>query len=349
MGALRTAQGETKMPDATTQPNDDFLAKIVMQGGMVRTDTNGKSGPELARLQVIQEERKKDAENLVREFLEQVSFDPYYKATLTQWYDDTDGTLMEKYPDQPGLVERMRKVLQGDTSDIVAAIKTRIAQIDELIQLQLDEVLHEPAFQALEASWRGLHYLVDKSETGTHLKIRLLNASKSDIVKDIEGAVEFDQSALFKQIYEEEYGTYGGNPFSVLIGDYDFGRDPQDMATLAGISGGAAAAHAPFIAAASPELFDWSSFSELNKPRDLSKTFETAELIKWRSFRDSEDSRYVTLPLPRVMARYPYGPKSKPVEGLNYNEKLSGSEGDHSNYLWGNPAYALGARITDAF
>jgi len=337
------------MPDATTQPNDDFLAKIVMQGGMVRTDTNGKSGPELARLQVIQEERKKDAENLVREFLEQVSFDPYYKATLTQWYDDTDGTLMEKYPDQPGLVERMRKVLQGDTSDIVAAIKTRIAQIDELIQLQLDEVLHEPAFQALEASWRGLHYLVDKSETGTHLKIRLLNASKSDIVKDIEGAVEFDQSALFKQIYEEEYGTYGGNPFSVLIGDYDFGRDPEDIATLTGISGVAAAAHAPFIAAASPELFDWSSFTEMNTPRDLAKIFETAELIKWRSFREGEDSRYVTLTLPRVMMRYPYGPKTKPVDGLNYTEQLSGKVSEHENYLWGNPAYALGARITDAF
>ena len=337
------------MPDATTQPNDDFLAKIVMQGGMVRTDTNGKSGPELARLQVIQEERKKDAENLVREFLEQVSFDPYYKATLTQWYDDTDGTLMEKYPDQPGLVERMRKVLQGDTSDIVAAIKTRIAQIDELIQLQLDEVLHEPAFQALEASWRGLHYLVDKSETGTHLKIRLLNASKADIVKDIESAVEFDQSALFKQIYEEEYGTYGGNPFSVLIGDYDFGRDPEDIATLTGISGVAAAAHAPFIAAASPELFDWSSFTEMNTPRDLAKIFETAELIKWRSFREGEDSRYVTLTLPRVMMRYPYGPKTKPVDGLNYTEQLSGKVSEHENYLWGNPAYALGARITDAF
>lgn len=337
------------MPDTTTQPNDDFLAKIVVQSGMVRTDTGGKSGDELARLQTIQEERKKDAANLVREFLEQVSFDPYYKATLGSWYTDPDTTLAEKYPDQPGLAERIRKVLQGDTSDIIAAIKTRIAQIDELLQLQLDQVLHDPAFQALEASWRGLHYLVDKSETGTHLKIRLLNASKADLVKDIESAVEFDQSALFKQIYEEEYGTYGGNPFSVLIGDYDFGRDPQDIATLTGISGVAAAAHAPFIAAASPELFDWSSFPEMNKPRDLAKIFETAELIKWRSFRDSEDSRYVTLTLPRVMMRYPYGPKSKPVEGLNYTEQLNGKEGDHAKYLWGNPAYALGARITDAF
>jgi len=337
------------MPDATSQSNDDFFAKIVVQSGMVRTDTSPKSDAERERVQVIEQARRKEAESLIREFLAQVSFDPYYKGTLSAWYDDTDATLAEKFPDQPALTDRVRKVLQGDTSDIVAAIKTRIAQIDELLQLQLDQILHQADFQALEASWRGLHYLVDKSETGTHLKIRVLNATKNDLVKDIESAVEFDQSALFKQIYEEEYGTYGGNPFSVLIGDYAFGRDPQDVATLAGISGVAAAAHAPFISAASPELFDWSSFTEMNKPRDLAKTFETAELIKWRSFRESEDSRYVTLTLPRVMARYPYGPKTKPVDGLNYTEKLSGKESDHDNYLWGNPAYALGARITDAF
>ncbi len=337
------------MADTPPESNDQYLSNIVAQGGMVRVDTTGKSGAELARLQQIEQERKKDAENLIREFLEQVSFDPYYRATLAKWYDDTDSTLTEKYPDQPGLAERIRKVLEGDTTDIVAAIKTRIAQIDELLQIQLDKILHTPEFQALEASWRGLHYLVDKSETGTHLKIRVLNATKADLVKDIESAIEFDQSALFKQIYEEEYGTYGGNPFSVLIGDYSFGRDPQDVATLAGISGVAAAAHAPFIAAASPDLFDWKSFTELNKPRDLAKTFETAELIKWRSFRESEDSRYVTLTLPRIMMRYPYGPRTKPVDGLNYTEQLNGSEQDHENYLWGNPAYALGARITDAF
>ncbi|MFT4113340.1 type VI secretion system contractile sheath large subunit [Silvibacterium sp.] len=337
------------MPEPTAEPNSDFLSNVVVQGGMVRVDTEGKSGPELERLKAIQEERTKDAENLVREFLEQVSFDPYYKAALSSWYEDPEAALAERYPDQPGLAARIRKVLEGDTTDIVIAIKTRIAQIDELLQMQLDRVLHNPDFQKLEASWRGLHYLVDKSETGTHLKIRLLNASKADLVKDIESAVEFDQSALFKQIYEAEYGTYGGNPFSVLIGDYDFGRDPQDVATLAGISGVAAAAHAPFIAAASPELFDWKSYTELSTPRDLAKIFETAEMIKWRSFRESEDSRYVTLTLPRVMMRYPYGPKTKPVDGLNYTERLDGRAESHDSYLWGNPAYALGARITDAF
>lgn len=336
------------MPD-TVENNDGFLAKIVAQSGMVRTDTNGKSGDELKRMQALQEERTRDAQNLIKEFLEQVSFDPYYKATLKTWYEKPDDTLAEKFPGQPALTEKMRKVLEGDTSDVVAAIKMRIAQIDELIQIQLDKVLHDPDFQALEASWRGLHYLVDKSETGTHLKIRVLNISRSELVKDIESAVEFDQSALFKKVYEEEYGTYGGNPFSVLIGDYAFGRDPQDVATLTGISGIAAAAHAPFIAAASPDLFDWASFTEMNKPRDLAKTFESSELIKWRAFRDSEDSRYVTLTLPRIMARYPYGPKTKPIDGLNYTERLTGGDEDHDNFLWGNPAYAMGARITDAF
>jgi type VI secretion system protein ImpC len=306
------------------------------------------------------------AQGLVEEFLKQVKGDAYYQATVQEWYQATDDTLAKKYPDQPTLQERLKMTLvpaganladvvapKGDTSDdttyVVAAIQTRIAQIDELLQTQLDLILHHKDFQALEASWRGLHYLVDKSETGTHLKIRLLNASKTDLVKDIESAVEFDQSALFKQIYEAEYGTYGGNPFSVLIGDYAFGRDPQDVATLSGIAGVAAAAHAPFIAAASAALFDWEGFSDLNKPRDLAKIFETAELIKWRSFRDGEDSRYVTLTLPRIMMRYPYGPKTKPVDGLNYTEVLDGSDTDHENYLWGNPAYALGARITDAF
>jgi type VI secretion system protein ImpC len=306
------------------------------------------------------------AKGLVEEFLKQVKGDAYYQATVQEWYQNTDDTLEKKYPEQPILRDRLKQTLvpaganlsdivapQGDTSDdttyVVAAIQTRIAQIDEILQTQLDLILHHKAFQALEASWRGLHYLVDKSETGTHLKIRLLNASKTELVKDIESAVEFDQSALFKQIYEAEYGTYGGNPFSVLIGDYAFGRDPQDVATLSGIAGVAAAAHAPFIAAASAALFDWEGFSDMNKPRDLAKIFETAELIKWRSFRDGEDSRYVTLTLPRIMMRYPYGPKTKPVDGLNYTEVLDGSDADHENYLWGNPAYALGARITDAF
>ncbi|CAO3403158.1 type VI secretion system contractile sheath large subunit [Azospirillum sp. 11R-A] len=231
--------------------------------------------------------------------------------------------------------------------DVVEAINHRIAQIDELISLQLNEVLHHEDFQKLEATWRGLNYLVMNSETGKQLKIRVLNSSRKDLQKDLDSAVEFDQSALFKMVYEAEYGTLGGTPYSVLIGDYEFGRHPQDISLIEKISNVAAAAHAPFIAAASPKMFDMDSFSELSGPRDLSKIFETAEMTKWRSFRASEDSRYVALVMPHTLLRLPYGPKTVPVEGVNFVEDVDGR--DHSKYLWGNASWALGARITDAF
>lgn len=231
--------------------------------------------------------------------------------------------------------------------DVVAMIKARIAEIDEKLSLQLNEIMHDGKFQKMEASWRGLNYLVMNTETSTRLKIRVLNVNKEDLGKDLEKAVEFDQSALFKKVYEEEYGTFGGIPYSVLIGDYEFGRKPQDVALLEKISNVAAAAHAPFIAAASPMLFDMESFTELNRPRDLAKIFESLELIKWRSFRASEDSRYVSLVLPHVLLRLPYGPNTKPAEGFDFIEDVDGR--DHSKYLWGNAAYALGLRITTAF
>jgi type VI secretion system protein ImpC len=229
----------------------------------------------------------------------------------------------------------------------LAGIKQRIAEIDQTVSDQLNAIMHSEAFQALEAAWRGLHYLVMNSETGTMLKLRLLSASKKELLADLEKATEFDQSALFKKIYEEEYGTFGGNPFSVLVGDYQFGRSPQDVAMLEQVSHVAAAAHAPFLTAASPALFDMDRFTELSVPRDLAKQFESTELIKWRSFRDSEDSRYVTLTLPRVLLRLPYGPKTVPVEEFDFVEDVDGK--NHDKYLWGNSAYALAQRITDAF
>ncbi|MGY4494284.1 type VI secretion system contractile sheath large subunit [Pseudomonas sp. TE3610] len=229
----------------------------------------------------------------------------------------------------------------------VAMINDRIAQIDALISEQLNEILHHPELQKLEASWRGLHLLVQNTETSTRLKLRLLNVTQKELQNDLEKAVEFDQSALFKKVYEEEYGTFGGHPFSLLVGDYSFGRHPQDIGLLEKLSNVAAAAHAPFIAAADPRLFDMSSFTELAVPRDLAKVFESAELIKWRSFRESEDSRYVSLVLPHFLLRLPYGPDTVPVEGINYVEDVNGS--DHGKYLWGNAAWALGQRITEAF
>jgi type VI secretion system protein ImpC len=231
--------------------------------------------------------------------------------------------------------------------DTVAMINDRISRIDELISAQLNEILHHPDLQKLEASWRGLHQLVKNTETGSRLKLRLLNVNQKELQNDLEKAVEFDQSALFKKIYEEEYGTFGGHPFSLLVGDYSFGRHPQDIALLEKLSNVAAAAHAPFIAAASPRLFDMGSFTELAVPRDLSKVFESLELIKWRAFRESEDSRYVTLALPRFLLRLPYGPETSPVEGMNFVEDVSGS--DHEKYLWGNAAWVLAQRSTEAF
>ncbi len=238
---------------------------------------------------------------------------------------------------------------QGMTvkADTAAMINERIAQIDDLITRQLNEVMHAQEFQKLEASWRGLHYLVANTETGTHLKLRLMNVSKQELLKDLEKAVEFDQSQLFKKVYEEEYGTFGGHPYTLLIGDYEFGRHPQDMALLEKISNVAAAAHAPFIASADPKLFDMESFTQLGVPRDLSKIFESLEMLKWRSFRDSEDSRYATLVLPHVLLRLPYGPDTIPVEGVNFKEEVDGK--NHKKYLWGNAAWVLGQRITNAF
>ena len=233
------------------------------------------------------------------------------------------------------------------SSDVVAAINDRIADIDDLISAQLNEVLHSVEFQRLEASWRGLNYLVMNSETGTMLKLRVLNISKADLLKDLERAVEFDQSTVFKKVYEEEYGTFGGFPYSCLVADFEFGRNPQDILLLRKVSGVAASAHTPFIAAAHPRLFDMERFTELSAPRDLAKIFESAELITWRSFRESEDSRYVVLVLPRVLLRLPYGPDTKPVEGMSFVEDVDGT--NHDKYLWGNPAYILGQRITNAF
>ena len=179
------------------------------------------------------------------------------------------------------------------------------------------------------------------------LKIRVLNISKDELRKDLEKAVEFDQSALFKKVYEEEYGTFGGAPYGALIGDFEFGRHPQDLALLEKVSNVAASAHAPFISAAAPGLLGLETFTDLPNPRDLAKKFETPDYAKWKSFRESEDSRYVGLTLPHVLMRLPYGPETVPVEAFNFKEDVDGT--DHSKYLWGNAAYAMGARLTDAF
>jgi len=233
------------------------------------------------------------------------------------------------------------------SKDMEAMITARISQLDELISRQLNEIMHHESFQKLEGSWRGLHYLVNKSETGQRMKIRVLNVSKKDLLKDMEKASEFDQSALFKQIYEEEYGTFGGSAYGALIGDYEFSNHPQDIALLEKVSQVAAASHAPFIAAAGSGLFNLDSYTDLSGPRDLAKIFQGADYAKWRSFRESEDSRYVALAMPHILMRLPYGKDNVPVESFNFEENVDGT--DHRKYLWGNAAYALGTRLTEAF
>jgi type VI secretion system protein ImpC len=242
------------------------------------------------------------------------------------------------------------EVMKGEITvsrDLEATINARIADIDALLSKQLNTIMHAEEFQKLEGSWRGLHHLVYQTETSTMLKLRVMNVNKRDLLRDLERATEFDQSALFKKIYEEEYGTFGGAPYSCLIGDYEFSRHPQDMALLEKISQVAAAAHAPFISAANPNLFNLDSFTELGTPRDLAKIFDTVEYAKWQSFRQSEDSRYVALTLPHILMRLPYGPDTVPVEAFNFKEEVDGT--DHHKYLWSNAAYALGVRITAAF
>jgi type VI secretion system protein ImpC len=233
-------------------------------------------------------------------------------------------------------------------------IKAAIDALDEKMSTQLAAIMHKPEFLKLEGTWRGLHYLVMNSETSAMLKLRVLNVSKKELFKDVDKAVEFDQSQLFKKLYESEFGIAGGQPYGALIGDYEFTNHPEDMDLLGKVSQVAAAAFCPFISAASPSLFGFDNWTEMTKPRDLEKIFESVEYIKWQSYRASEDSRFATLVMPRVLGRLPYGAGTKPIEEFGYEEVLLDAAGKplpvpHDNFCWMNAAYVLGTRLTDAF
>ena len=246
--------------------------------------------------------------------------------------------------------EFVAQFLEGSMTiarDAELMINARIAQIDHLLSIQLNEILHHPQFQKLEGSWRGLKHLMDQSETGVMLKIKVFNCSKRELLRDMQRATEFDQSAMFKKVYEEEYGVFGGSPFGALVGDYEFGKHPEDIELLEHVSHVAAAAHAPFVSAAAPDLLNLQSWSSLDAPRDLAKIFDTTEFAKWKSFRMSEDSRYTALALPRTLGRLPYGKDTKPVDAFNYEEAVDGT--DHSKYLWMNAAFSLATRMTNSF
>src|SRR5450830_44940 len=261
------------------------------------------------------------------------------------------------------------KIVLATARGSVAVIDELVAQIDRRLSEALSSIMHCDSFKTMEATWRGLHYLVMNTETSAMLKLRVFNATKDELRKDMMKAVEFDQSRLFKLVYEAEYGTFGGNPYSLLIGDYKIGNSGDDVDFISKMAEVAAAAHAPFIAQASEELFHLTGFDKLDKPRDLQKIFEGADMIGWQAFRDLEDARYVSLVLPRALSRLPYGAASKrnttPCDGINFDEHVGGEgavaiydkSGDPVSYpdpepnhfLWGNPAYLLGQRITNAF
>lgn len=252
------------------------------------------------------------------------------------------------------LVEESLKGTVAFDKSITKTINQAISSIDATMSLQLAAIMHNADFQKLEGSWRGMHHLVMNSETGAQLKIRVMNISKRELFKDLDKAVEFDQSQIFKKIYEAEFGSPGGEPYGALIGDYEFSNHPEDVDLLGKMSQISAAGFCPFVSAASPKLLGMDSFSELSKPRDLEKIFLDETYTKWRSFRDSDDARFVVLTMPRSLSRLPYGKNTKVVDEFDFEEVELDEKGDskpvpHDNYAWMNAAYVLGGRLTDAF
>jgi type VI secretion system protein ImpC len=247
------------------------------------------------------------------------------------------------------LAEQALQNVVAMSDDVVASIEAIIAELDRKMSDQVNLILHHPEFQALEGGWRGLHYLVNNTETDEMLKIKVMNVSKADLAKSLKkfkGAA-WDQSPLFKKIYEEEFGQFGGQPFGCLVGDYHFDHTPQDVDMLRSVSQIAAAAHSPFIAGAAPTLLQLDSWQELRTHRDVTKIFQTPDYAAWRAFRESDDSRYVGLAMPRFLSRLPYGAKTDPVEDFAFEENTTGA--DHDAYTWSNSAYAMAVNINRSF
>ena len=247
------------------------------------------------------------------------------------------------------LAEQVLKETSTISDDAVETIEGIIAEIDKKLTEQVNLILHHEDFQKLEGSWRGLHHLVNNTETDEMLKIRVMNISKKELGKTLKKfkGTAWDQSPIFKKVYEEEYGQFGGEPYGCLVGDYHFDNTPPDVELLSGMSQVAAAAHAPFIAGAAPTVMQMDSWQELANPRDLTKIFQTPEYASWRSLRESEDSRYIGLAMPRFLSRLPYGAKTDPVEEFDFEEDTEGAQ--HDKYTWSNSAYAMAVNINRAF
>ncbi len=235
------------------------------------------------------------------------------------------------------------------SEDAIASIESIIAALDKKLTDQVNQIIHHADFQKLEGAWRGLHYLVNNTETDEMLKIRVMNISKKDLGKTLKKfkGTAWDQSPIFKKVYEEEYGQFGGEPYGCLVGDYHFDHSPPDVELLREIAQVSAASHSPFIAGVSPTVMQMDSWQELSNPRDLTKIFQTPEYASWRSLRESEDSRYIGLAMPRFLSRLPYGAKTDPVEEFDFEEDTEGA--DHNKYTWANSAYAMAVNINRAF
>ncbi len=235
------------------------------------------------------------------------------------------------------------------SDDAIKTIEGMIAELDKKLSKQMNAIIHHKDFENLEGTWRGLNYLVTNTQTSDSLKVRVMNVSKKEVQKTLKKfkGTAWDQSPLFKRLYEDEYGTAGGEPYGCLIGDYYFNHSVPDVEMMKGIAQIASASHAPFISSADPSIANLDSWQELSNPRDLSKIFSTPEYAAWRSFRESDDSRYVALTLPRVLSRVPYGPDTAPVEGFNFVEETGA--GNSENYNWMNAAYAMGVNINRSF
>lgn len=235
------------------------------------------------------------------------------------------------------------------SSDVVRSIQALIATIDKKLTEQLNEILHHPDLQAMEGAWRGLHHLVNNTETDEMLKIKVFNITKNDLARTLEKfeGTAWDQSPVFKKVYTEEYSMFGGEPYGCLVGDYYFDNHPKDVALLNNMAKVCASSHTPFISAAGPTLFNMESWQELMNPRDLTKILSTPDYAPWNSLREAEDSRYIGLAMPRVLARLPYGARTNPVETFAFEEATDGS--DHHKYTWMNAAYAMAVNINRSF
>jgi len=326
MPANQTDSKETTTQQAAhPETKDDVLAEI-LKNQAIMEKTKVKS---LIETDTPDDKNKENKKEAVKKLA----------LGVLQYIDE----LQKKFPEN----ER-NQGLKDETEflDKKQMIHLAIQKVEEQIGDILNKIIHHEKFQKLEASWLGLKNLVYKTETNEMLKIKVFNTSKKELLTDIKMASDFDQTKQFKEVYENEFGTFGGEAYGVLIGDYEFNHSNLDLDLLEGIAGVAASAHAPFIASASKEVFKLTEdFRQLPEVRDVKKVFTNTKYARWNSFRKSDDARYVALTLPHVLMRLPYG-DDNPVESINsFKEDLS----EHHDYLWGNTAYVLGERITNAF